>query len=445
MAVPVRPETRYAKTGSVHIAYQVVGDAPLDLILVPGFVSNVEHLWEIPVVAEIFDRLASFSRLILWDKRGTGLSDPVASVPSLDERMDDLCAVMDATGSRSAAFFGVSEGGPLSVLFAATYPERTRALALYGTTPRFSFSDDFETGWPPEQLSDWLEQVDEGWGSGVLLENFAPSIADDSAMRSVWARYQRAGASPAMARATLQALAEIDVRPILSSVRAPTLIIHRTGELIASVSGARYMAEMISGARLVELPGDDHLPFVGDWKAIVDEVEEFLTGAREAAVTSRVLATVMYTDIVGSTEQAVTLGDRDWRSLLDRHDAAVRRQLERYRGREVKQTGDGFLAVFDGPARAVECASAVTEAVRPLGIEVRVGIHTGECEKRGDDIGGIATHIGARVSALARAGEVLVSRTVVDLVAGSGLRFVDRGSHELKGVPGDWQLFAAAN
>ena len=436
------PETRYAKSGDVHIAYQVVGDGPFDLVLVPGFVSNVEHYWEMPVVPAMFERLAAFSRLILWDKRGTGLSDPVTGVPSIDERMDDLRAVMDAAGSERAALFGVSEGGPMSLLFAATYPARTLALALYGTTPRFSAAPDFPFGWSPDDYQARLDAIERDWGAAALIEQFAPSGAGDEQLRAVWSRYQRAGASPGMARAVLQALAELDVRPILETVRVPTLILHRTDERVATVHGARLMAEMIPDVKLIELPGRDHLPFVGDWEVLIDEIEEFLTGARPARTSARVLATVLFTDIVGSTERAATLGDRAWRDVLERHDTAVRRQLDRYRGREIKQTGDGFLAAFDGPARAVECATSISGVVRPLGIEVRAGVHTGECEQRGDDLGGIGVHIGARIAALAQPGEVLTSSTVKDLVVGSRLRFADRGAYELKGVPDRWRLYA---
>jgi len=390
----------------------------------------------------MFRQLASFSRLIVFDKRGTGLSDPVTEVPPLEQRMDDLRTVMDAAGSQQAALFGVSEGGPMSLLFAATYPDRTRALALYGTTPRFSQADDTDWGWTPEARRRWLDEIEVDWGRGALLDLFAPTAVHNEQMRAVWGRYQRSGASPAMARAVLDALADLDARAILETVRVPTLILHRTDERVASVEGARFMAERIPGAKMIELPGEDHLPFVGDWKAIVDEVEEFLTGARAMSRPERVLATVLFTDIVDSTTRAVTLGDRAWRETLERHDALVRRQLERFRGREIKQTGDGFLATFDGPGRAVDCAIAVTKGAPSVGVAVRAGVHTGECEARGEDLGGLAVHIGARITAAAQPGEVLTSGTVKDLVIGSGLRFADRGEHELKGIPDRWRLFA---
>ena len=438
----MEPRTRYAKHDGMSIAYQVVGEGPLDLVLVPGFVSNVEHYWNMPVVPRMFQRLASFSRFIVFDKRGTGCSDPVSYVPTVEERMEDLRAVLDAADSERAALFGVSEGGPMSLMFAATYPERTTALILYGTSPKFHAGPDWPAGWPSESRPAAMRAVEEDWGEGALMEMFAPSVMDQEEMRAEWARYQRAGASPAMGRAVLEALFDLDVRSILPSVRVPTTILHRRGDRVAHIDGARYMAETIPGARFVELEGDDHLPFVGDADAITDEIEEFLTGTRLARQPDRVLATVLFTDICSSTERAAELGDRRWRDLLERHDAIVRRQLERYRGRAVKSMGDGFLATFDGPARAIECATAIQDAVTTLGIELRAGLHTGECEVIGDDIGGMAVHIGARVGARADAGEVLVSSTVKDLVVGSGIAFEERGAQELKGVPGEWRLYA---
>jgi pimeloyl-ACP methyl ester carboxylesterase len=442
--VPIAPpKTRYARSGDAYIAYQVCGEGPFDVVLVPGFVSNVEHWWDIPVVPEIFERIASFARLILFDKRGTGLSDPVADVPTLEQRMDDLRAVMDAAGSERSALWGVSEGGPASLLFAATYPQRTSALVLYGATPRFSRAPDYPWGLPPRVLERSLPAIEEQWGEGVLFETFAPSAAGDDEKRALWGRFQRAGASPSMARRMIQAFAAIDARHILPAVNVPTLVIHRSGDLIASIQGARYMAENIAGARLVELPGDDHLPWFGDSDALVDEMEEFLTGFRRAPEPARVLSTVMFTDIVGSTERAAELGDSRWHRVLERHDEISRAHVERFGGRVVKSTGDGVLATFDGPARAIRCATAVGAAVRQAGVDVRAGIHTGECELIGDDIGGMAVHIAARISALADSSEVLVSRTVKDLVVGSGIRFEDRGAHSLKGVPDEWALYRA--
>jgi class 3 adenylate cyclase len=438
------PKTRYARNGDARIAYQVIGDGPLDLIVVPGFVSNVEYLWEIPGVAAVLERMASFARVITWDKRGTGLSDPVVGLPPLEERMDDMLAVLDAAGSEQAALFGVSEGGPLSVLFTATHPRRVSGLAMYGAAPRIASAPDYPGGLPPDLYSDTMrEAVLEGWGDGVLLDIFAPSYAEDESIREVWGTFQRLGASPSMGLATLEALLEIDVRDILPSIHVPTLLLHRSGDRAISVEGSRLMADQIPNAKYVELEGEDHLWFLGDVDAIFDELQEFLTGARRNATVDRMLATVLFTDIVDSTRRVAELGDRRWRELLREHDALVRRELERFRGREVKTVGDGFLATFDGPARAVTGAAAIRDAVQPLGIEVRAGLHTGECELVGEDITGVAVNIAARISALADPNEVLVSRTVTDLVYGSGIEFVDRGQAELKGIPETWQLFAA--
>jgi class 3 adenylate cyclase len=426
----------------VSIAYQVVGDGPLNVVFIPGFVSNVDFYWELPGPTRIFERLASFSRVILWDKRGTGLSDPVERVPTLDERADDLMAVMDAAECERAALFGVSEGGPMGLLFAASHPERASALVLYGASPKFSSGPGWEWGWSPDEISSRLAEIERDWGEGALLSLFAPSYANSEPARLAWGRYQRTGASPRMGRAVFEALCEIDCRNILSAVNVPTLILHVTGEKVARVEAARYMAQRIQGARMVEFSGEDHLTPMFEPDPIVDEVEQFLTGVRHDRQPDRVLATVMFTDIVGSTSRAAELGDHRWRDLLATHDAAVRRQLERFGGREVKATGDGFLATFAAPSRAITCACAVRDAVRPLGIDVRVGLHTGECETKGDDVTGMAVHTGARVASLAGAGEVLVSSTVKDLVAGSRIGFADRGTHALRGVPGEWHLFA---
>ena len=438
------PRTRYALSGDAHIAYQVFGEGDLDLVFVPGFVSNIEHYWEMPQVPEVLERLGSFARVVIFDKRGTGLSDPVSGPPPLEQRMDDMQAVMDAAGVERAALYGISEGGPASVLFAATYPERTSALVLYGSTPRFRTDSDISWGATDEQIESVLADVSSRWGEGALLEAFAPSAAGDPQMEEVWGRFQRAGASPAMATAVMAALFEIDVRDILPTIRVPTLILHRTGDLIAPVEGARLMAERIPDTRIAEFEGDDHVPFTGDFGPVLDQMEEFLTGSRQSRPLDRVLATVMFTDIVDSTRRAADAGDRRWGELINRHDELTRRQLERFRGREVKTLGDGFLATFDGPARAIECACAIRDGVGPLGLDVRAGLHTGECELGGDDVRGMAVNIGARVGALADANEVLVSSTVKDLVVGADLEFVDRGEHDLKGVPGTWRLFAAA-
>ncbi len=438
------PETRYAKSGGVSIAYQVVGDGPIDLVFIPGFVSNVEYYWEMPATARAFRRFASFSRLIIWDKRGTGLSDPVARVPTLDERAEDLRAVMDAAGSERAAIMGISEGGPMGILFAAVHPDRTSALILHGVSPKFSASADWEWGWSPDEVRVLLADVEENWGRTALIDVFAPTLANDPTAAQVWGRIQRVGASPAMGIALWQALCELDCREVLPAVRVPTLILHRTGERVAHVEGARYMARTIPGAKIVEFPGIDHSFLVGAADPVIDEIEEFLTGVRPGQVADRILATVLFTDIVGSTERAAQLGDHRWRDLLAAHDKAVRRELSAFGGKEINWTGDGFLATFTGPSRAIECACAVRDAVRHLGLEIRVGLHTGECERLAhDQLGGLAVHIGARVAALAGAGEVLLSSTVKDLVAGSGMDFLDRGCHALKGIPGEWRLFAA--
>jgi class 3 adenylate cyclase len=419
------PATRYARTvDGVSIAYQIVGSGPLDVVLVPGFVSNVDFYWEHPGWTRILSLIAEFARLILWDKRGTGLSDPVARVPTLDERVDDLTAVMDAAGGERVALFGVSEGGLMASLFAAAHPQRVVALALYGTSPKFAASDDWPWGWKREEIDHWFDDLERNWGQGALLSLFAPSQAGDPRALDLWGRYQRAGASPAMGRAVLEALVDIDCREIVASVQAPTLIMHRTGDLVARVEAARFLAQRISNARLVEFEGPDHLITIGDFDPIV-----------------RVLATVLFTDIVGSTTRAVELGDQRWRELLESHRTEVRRQLQIHDGREVTTSGDGFLAVFSAPSRAIAAARAINDSMRPLGLELRAGIHTGECETMGDDVGGVAVHVGARVAAAARPNEVLVSSTVRDLVAGAGVTFKDRGEHELKGIPGQWRLY----
>lgn len=436
------PKTRYAKSGDVHIAFQVVGEGPLDLVYVPGFVSHIEYEWEQPRAAKFLQRLASFSRLIRFDKRGTGLSDRVPGIPTLEQRMDDVRAVMDAVGSEKAALLGISEGGPMSLLFAATYPQRTSALILYGSYARRAWALDHPCGVSEEEMQRVLDAMEREWGGPATIDTRAPSMAHDEGYRQWLGNYLRLAASPGAAMAIMRMNMEIDVRHVLPAIRVPTLILHRTGERLTRVEQARYMAERIPGARLVELPGIDHTPYAGDADAIADEVEEFLTGVRHRVEPDRVLATVLFTDIVGSTERAARLGDRRWRELIEGHHALVRRELARFRGREIDTAGDGFLATFDGPARAIHCACAISDAVKPLGIEIRAGLHTGECEVMGERVGGIAVHIGARVAALAAPGEVLVSSTVKDLVAGSGLEFDDRGMHALKGIPGEWRLFA---
>jgi pimeloyl-ACP methyl ester carboxylesterase len=395
------PVTRYAKSGDVHIAYQVFGSGPIDLVFVPGFVSHIENYWDQPDLARWLLRLSSFARVAIFDKRGTGLSDPVSEAPSLDQRMDDARAVMDAVGIERAALLGVSEGGPLATLFAATYPQRCQALVLYGTFARSSWIT-------PEGLEAFLGYIDNAWGSGRSLPMWAPSHRDDPALKQWWGRFERLGASPAAVMAVVRMISQIDISDILSSVHVPTLVIHCTGDTLINVEHGRFLAEHIVGARLLELPGDDHLFFIHE--QICDAIEEFLTGSISAAEGHRVLATVLFTDIVGSTARAEQLGDQRWRNLLEAHHTTVRRELARFRGNEVRSLGDGFLATFDGPARAVRCACSIAEAVRPLDIQVRSGLHTGEIEIAGNDVQGIAVHIASRVSALAGPGEVLVAR-----------------------------------
>jgi class 3 adenylate cyclase len=431
-------QTRYAKSGDVSIAYQVMGSGPFDLVFVPGFVSNLDVQLEHPGWSSFFSRLSSFSRLIRFDKRGTGLSDRVAGIANLEDRMDDVRAVMDAVGSERAALFGSSEGGPMSLLFAATYPQRVSALVLYGSYAKHPTLTD------ENFLRQQIETVDRLWGSGEFLKRYF--VPDDVATDlPLLARIERQAASPSAVAAILRMNSEIDARHILPMVHAPTLVLHRSGDTRMSIDAGRYIANNVPGAKMVTLSGQNHLfiyePEIID--RIADEVEEFLTGSRREIETDRVLATVMFTDIVESTKRAAELGDRQWRILVDNHDKIVREQLTRFRGCAIKNLGDGFLATFDGPARAVRCASSIVESVYSLGIDVRIGIHTGEVELKDDDIGGIAVNIAARVAGIAGPGSTLVSSTVRDLVAGSRLRFEDRGRHALKGLPEDVHVYAA--
>jgi pimeloyl-ACP methyl ester carboxylesterase len=439
-----RSETRYARSGEVSIAYQVVGDGPFDLVYVPGFVSNIELMWEEPGLARFLERLASFSRLILFDKRGTGLSDPVPTdrLPTLEERMDDVRAVMDAVGSGRAALLGHSEGGNMCVLFTATYPERTTALILVGCYAKRIRSDDYP--WAPtvEDRARGIEQTEATWGSPEAFRELAPSKERDEAFQRWIGRYLRQSASPKAAAALMRMNTKIDVRDVLPTIGVPTLLLYRTHDADVHVDEGRYIGDRIPGARFVELPGEDHLMWTGDVDALLDEIEEFLTGVRRGPDPDRVLATVLFTDVVASTETATRLGDRAWRRILDRHHDVVRRELARWRGREIDTAGDGFLATFDGPARGIRCAVAASEGVRDLGLQIRAGLHTGEVEIVGEDVRGIAVHIGSRVAALAGPDEVLVSRTVADLVAGSGIVLAERGEHELKGVSGTWLVYA---
>jgi class 3 adenylate cyclase len=442
--VELAPATQYAKSGRIHIAYQVLGDGPFDLVFVPGLVNHLDLMWEDPRATRFFSGLASFARLILFDKRGTGLSDRDVGDAGLEERMDDVRAVMDAVGSQRAALLGYSEGGPMSILFAATFPERVQALILAATFAKFAQSPDYPAGQAADSAQALRTMIEGRWGTGELVEFFAPSLSGSKRAVASIARWERLSGSPSSVQGVMRFIEEIDVRSVLPSLRVPTLIVQRTRDRLIPRAQGKFLADHIPGARLVEQDGDAHILWLGDLEALLGEVQEFLTGARTAADVDRVLATVLFTDIVRSTDKATELGDRRWRQLLDQYDGLVQRQLERFRGRQVKTTGDGTLATFDGPARAVRCASAIEQAVDSLDLHIRAGVHTGEVELRGDDVAGIGVHIAARVQANAGPGEVLVSSTVKDLVVGSGLEFRDRGQHELKGVPGTWRLFALA-
>jgi pimeloyl-ACP methyl ester carboxylesterase/class 3 adenylate cyclase len=452
--VSVQPETRYARSGDVSIAYQVVGSGPFDLVFAPGFVSNVEYAWEEPSLVRFYEQLASFCRLIVFDKRGTGLSDRAAEIATLETRMDDVRAVMDAAGSDRAALIGYSEGASMTILFATTYPERTAALILYGSYLAWDWMAEGRFPTRHESARAAIEEIARRWGTSdfcdELLENDAPSKLNDESFRRWYAARLRLSASPAAAAALQRMNVDTDTRALVSAIRVPTLILHRIGDRNVQVQNARYAAEQIAGARYLELPGEDHLPWVGDSEAIVSAIRTFLTeiwssGGWEPPEADRVLATILFTDIVGSSERAALLGDSAWRKLLERHHELVRRQLARFRGSEMDAAGDGFFASFDGPARAIRCAVAIVQAVGELGLDVRTGLHTGECELVDGKVAGIAVHTGARVASNAQPGEVLVSGTVKDLVAGSDLAFQDRGVHKLKGIPGEWRLYAVAD
>jgi class 3 adenylate cyclase/alpha-beta hydrolase superfamily lysophospholipase len=446
-AVPELPTTRYAVTGDgAHVAYQVVGDGPLDVVFLPLGATHVELAWEIPSFAHVFWRLASFSRLIRFDMRGAGLSDPfnLSELPSLEQQAADMLAVLDASGAERPALVANQYGGLLAAFFAATYPARVSFLVLDGCTARQARAPDYPCGVLPEFLDLALDRfADEAPRGGTeTLRYSAPNAMRDPDFLARYQRYSRSVNSPAARVGLGRMFVFADVRPALPAIQAPTLVLYRQGDQFIGKEHATYLAEHIEGAKLVEVPGVDNMIFAGDSNADLDQIEEFLTGSAHVAVADRVLATVLFTDMVGSTERAAQLGDREWRALLDAHDRIVRRQLERFRGREVNTLGDGFVATFDGPGRAVQCACAIRDAVKALELEVRAGLHTGEIELRGDDVAGIAVHLAQRVSALAEPGEVLVSRTVTDLVVGSGLQFTGRGTHELKGVPGTWDLYA---
>jgi class 3 adenylate cyclase/pimeloyl-ACP methyl ester carboxylesterase len=444
----VEPETRYARSGDVNIAYQVAGEGPFDLVFVPGSVSHVELAWQVPALAAFRRRLASFSRLIVFDKRGTGMSDRVTGAPTIETRMDDVRAVMDAVGSQRAAVLGLSEGGPMSVVFAATYPDRIWALVLCGAPVRNLWAPDFPWGWTEDEWDRAADEERRRWGEPEfmleMVRGLAPGLDEENL--TAFVTLFRQGASPGAFDALNRMNKDIDVRDVLPAIRVPTLVVNRAEEGAWMREGSRWAARAIPGAKHVELPGTAHAPFAGDSESYVRAIEAFLleiweTGQDETE-PDRVLATVLFTDIVGSTTKAVELGDARWRELLNAHHDVIRRQLVRFRGNELDTAGDGFFASFDGPARAIRCACAITQGVRELGIDVRAGLHTGECEQLDGKVGGIAVHIGARVASEAQPGEVLVSSTVKDLVAGSGIAFSERGSFQLKGVPDEWRLYA---
>jgi len=429
--------TRYARKNDISIAYQVFGGGNIDLVFVPGFISHIDNYWDEPNLARWLRRLGSFCRVLMFDKQGTGLSDRNGKLPGMDERMDDVRAVMDAQGIEKASLFGISEGGSLATLFAAHHPDRTQALILYGAFAQF-------TSWFPtqESLEDLFDYIDKAWGSGESLPMFAPTMKDDAAFKQWWGKFEKLGGSPGAVKELMRMNSQIDITDILPSVNVPTLVIHRKNDVTVSCKGGRLLAERIPNARYIELPGTDHLPMVGENSdQIIDEIAKFLTGKWRPVDTERILATVLFTDIVDSTRLAAEIGDRQWRDMLEHHHTMVRRELGRYRGREVDTAGDGFFATFDGPARAIHCARAIRDVVSGSGIQMRAGLHTGECEMIGGKIGGIAVHIGSRVMHEASPGEILVSGTVKDLVAGSGLTFQDLGKHMLKGIPDKWRLF----
>jgi len=438
-------KTQYVKSGDNHIAWSVTGDGPVDVLYVPTWLSQLEHLWEYPPLARFFERLASFSRLIIFDRRGSGMSDSCPDPPTLEQQMDDVIAVMDAAGSDQAALFAQLEGGPMAMLFAATHPSRVTGMLLYATFARTLRADDMPWAPRPEEREAMVEGLTAGWGSGARAAALAPVLAGDAEFVDWFGKLERLSISPGGVPGVMRQIGLTDVRDVLPTIRVPTIVVCRENDPFMDPRHSEYLAEKIPSAHLKVLGGAENLIFGDGMEDVLDEAEEFLTGQRPQQSADRVLATVLFTDIVDSTARAAELGDRSWKALLERHDDLVRRQLARYQGREVKTTGDGFLATFDGPARAIRCATAINAGVRTIGITTRAGLHTGECEVRGDDVAGMAVHIGARVGATARPGEVLVSSTVKDLVVGSGIEFAERGEHSLKGVPGEWRLFAVAD
>jgi class 3 adenylate cyclase len=428
------PNTRYAQSGDVNIAFQVMGDGPVDIILVPGIVSHVEFLHEFPEYTAFLRRLATFARVVAFDKRGQGLSDAISGAPSLEQRVDDVRAIMDEIGSQRAVLLGLSEGSAMSAFFAAANPERVSKLILFSGYAKASLTE--------ETLSRLLK----AWGTGTVMARAAETLSADPDVIKLLAKFERLSASPGAAKAYMSLSRLIDVTSILPSVRVPTLVLHRSTDAMVAVEGGRELAALIPGARYIEYPGGDHVPFTGDAETVLGDIQEFVTGEREssAADLERILATVMFTDIVDSTRSAAEMGDQQWRRLLDSHDRIAKQSVEKHRGNLINTTGDGILATFDGPGRAVRCALALETAGKQIGLPLRAGLHTGEIELRGRDVGGIAVHAAARVMAHCAPGEVLVSRVVTDLVAGAGLKFAERGSHELKGLPGRWDLFAAS-
>lgn len=440
----IPPEVAYARNGGVHIAYQTVGDGPRDLLLAQGLFSHLDHQWELPAYADFLRRLASFARLVMFDPRGSGLSDRALDLPPLEDQMDDVSAVLAAAGSDRPVLVGMSQSGLMAMLYAATYPDRVSGLVLYGAYPTAVRDADFPWGRSSAWLDEWARVLDEGWGTGATLAHVAPTALADPAFRRWWARFERLASSPGSAVAFATIYGRMDVREVLASIRVPTLVLQRRDDVYRAAAIGRYLADRIDGAQLVLLEGVDHLPYVGDADAIATEIQAFVTGVRPPRQGNRVLATVLFTDIVGSTERAAALGDSAWADLLRRHHSIVREAIARHRGREIDTAGDGFLATFDGPARAVRAALEARDSLAGLDIAIRAGVHTGEVELDGGEVRGLAVHIGSRISALARAGEVLVSGTARDLAVGSDLEFEDRGRQALKGIPGDWAVFSAA-
>jgi class 3 adenylate cyclase len=440
----MKPETHYTKSGNVHIAYQVIGTRGMpDLVLVPGWVSNLDAFWEHPSMAKFLNRLAGFSRLIIFDKRGTGLSDRVndSELPTLEQRMDDVRAVMDAAGSERATLFGYSEGGPMSILFAATYQARTTALICYGTYAKRQWAPDYPWAPTAEKRNEWLQMLEKEWGSVTDLKDLSPTAEKDPEFRAWWSSFLRRSASPSAVLALGRMNTFIDVRDVLPAVRVPTLILHRTGDRDANIEEGRYIAGRIPEARFIQLEGEDHLPWIGDIDAILDPIQEMITGKQPVPSMNRILMTVLFVDIAGSTDLAARLGDNQWISLLESFYDVARLEVSRYRGKLIKSTGDGILAIFDGPARATQCASMLRDVSAKMEIQIRAGLHTGEIELTGSDIGGIAVHIASRVMAEAAPGEIYTTSTVRDLVSGSGIRFHELGTRKLRGVTRDWALF----